>query len=217
MKKIVFTVISFFVLGLLSSVSSFAQEAKTVFVNMPDSLSPLLTAVNRADCIDFLESKMRAQVENRFGRKSEMTVLSPDYIRIQMSPQSIWQMKLLATSDTTKIICTVSTACGPVCDSDVRFYTTDWKELPDQDYLSQPDLNDFFIVPDSASYDFDEAHRHADMKLMRADFSKEGTNLTFTLTTPEYMGKETAEKLKPFLRRPIVYSWKDNKFIPDTL
>ena len=34
-----------------------AQEAKTFFKNMPDSLSPLLTAVNRADCIDFLDRK----------------------------------------------------------------------------------------------------------------------------------------------------------------
>lgn len=34
-----------------------AQEAKTLFVNMPDSLLPLLTSVNRADCIDFLEVK----------------------------------------------------------------------------------------------------------------------------------------------------------------
>jgi len=48
-----------------------AQEAKTFFKNMPDSLSPLLTAVNRADCIDFLESKMKAEVTNRFGGKSE--------------------------------------------------------------------------------------------------------------------------------------------------
>ena len=87
-----------------------AQEAKTVFVNMPDSLSPLLTKVNREDCIDFLESKMRAQVENRFGKKSEMTDLSKDYIRMQMSPQTTWQMKLLALNDTTNIICTISTA-----------------------------------------------------------------------------------------------------------
>ncbi len=55
---------------------------------MPDSLSPLLTKVNREDCIDFLESKMKAQVENRFGKKSEMTDLSKDYIRMQMSAQS---------------------------------------------------------------------------------------------------------------------------------
>ena len=88
-----------------------AQEAKTFFKNMPDSLSPLLTAVNRADCIDFLESKMKAEVTNRFGGKSEMTELAPDYIRIQMTPQSSWQMKLpgalrchLDTDDTAKLL-----------------------------------------------------------------------------------------------------------------
>ena len=62
---------------------AYAQEAKTCFVNMPDSLSPLLTAVNRADCVDFLASKMKAQVTNTLGGKSEMTELTADYIRIQ--------------------------------------------------------------------------------------------------------------------------------------
>ena len=38
-------------------VASQAQEAKTCFVNMPDSLSPLLSSVNRADFIDFLERR----------------------------------------------------------------------------------------------------------------------------------------------------------------
>ena len=62
--------IFFFVVGLFSLASLQAQEAKTLFVNIPDSLTPLLTKVNREDCIDFLESKMKAQVENRFGKKS---------------------------------------------------------------------------------------------------------------------------------------------------
>ena len=42
--------------------------------------------------------------------------------------------------------------------------------------------------------------------------SKENTELTVTLSTPDYMSKETAEKLKPFLRRPIIYQWKDGMF-----
>lgn len=113
--------IFFSVAGSISMTSLQAQEAKAVFVNMPDSLSPLLTKVNREDCIDFLESKMRAQVENRFGKKSEMTDLSKDYIRMQMSPQTTWQMKLLALNDTTNIICTISTACAPACDSRIHF------------------------------------------------------------------------------------------------
>jgi len=180
---------------------------------MPDSLSPLLTKVNREDCIDFLESKMRAQVENRFGKKSEMTDLSKDYIRMQMSPQTTWQMKLLALNDTTNIICTISTACAPACDSRIHFYTTDWQPLAASQFVTLPILNDFLNTPEpTAVYEFDEASRPADMLLMKADFNKENTELTVTLTTPDYMSKETAEKLKPFLRRPIVYQWKNGAF-----
>ena len=64
---------------------------------------------------------MKAQVENRFGKKSEMTELGTDYVRMQMSPQTSWQMKVLALSDTTKVVCLVSTACAPACDSSHAF------------------------------------------------------------------------------------------------
>ena len=100
-NKLVITIF-FSAVGLFVSTALQAQEAKTLFVNMPDSLSPLLTKVNREDCIDFLESKMKAQVENRFGKKSEMTDLGKDYIRMQMSVQSTWQMKVLALNDSDR-------------------------------------------------------------------------------------------------------------------
>ena len=116
-KLIVFLFVAGMGIGSLS-----AQLAKTCFTNMPDSLSPLLTAVNRADFIDFLESKMKAEVTNRFGGKSEMTELTPDYIRVQVTPQSTWQMKLLSVNDSTRLICTVSTVCAPACDSYIKFY-----------------------------------------------------------------------------------------------
>lgn len=205
--------IFFSVAGLFSLTSLQAQEAKTLFINMPDSLSLLLTKVNREDCIDFLESKMKAQVENRFGKKSEMTELSKDYIHMQMSPQTTWQMKVLALNDTTNVICTVSTACAPACDSSIRFYTTDWKALDESQFVTLPAMTDFLNTPDSTLiYNFDEARRSADMLLMKMDFGKENTELTVTLTTPDYMSKETAEKLKPFLRRPIVYRWENGAF-----
>ena len=198
--------IAFFIIGLFTFVSSQAQEAKTLFINVPDSLCPLLTKVNREDCIDFLSSKMKAQVENRFGQKSEMTDLSKDYIRMQMTPETTWQMKVLALNDTTNVICTVATACAPACDSSIRFYTTDWKPLTADSFITLPVMNDFLLTPDStAIYEFDEASRSADILLMKVDMNKENTELAVTLSTPDYMSKETAEKLKPFLRRPIVY------------
>lgn len=192
-----------------------AQEAKTYFKNMPDSICPLLSAVNRADFIDFLESKMKAEVTNSFGGKSEMTELSPDYIHVKMTPQSSWQMKLLSVNDSTKVVCVVSTVCAPACDSHVKFYTTDWKELPTSFYLPELPVLDDFIAEASDTvdiYEYQDARRQADMLLMKAELSARDTALAFTFTTTDYMSKEAAEKLKPFVRRPIVYIWNQGKF-----
>lgn len=192
-----------------------AQEAKTYFKNMPDSICPLLSAVNRADFIDFLESKMKAEVTNSFGGKSEMTELSPDYIHVKMTPQSSWQMKLLPVNDSTKVVCVVSTVCAPACDSHVKFYTADWKELAASSCLPALPLLDDFIAEASDTvdvYEYQDARRQADMLLMKAELSAKDATLTFTFTTTDYMGKEAAEKLKPFVRRPIVYTWNQGKF-----
>lgn len=40
-----------------------AQDIKSVFIALPDSLSPLLTKVNREDFGDFLASGMKAEVK----------------------------------------------------------------------------------------------------------------------------------------------------------
>lgn len=207
------TILISFLMGAVVALQ--AQEAKACFKSMPDSLCPLLSAVNRADFIDFLESKMKAEVTNNFGGKSEMTELTSDYLHVKMTPQSTWQMKLLAVSDTTKVICVVSTACAPACDSHIRFYTTDWAALPVSSYLPVlPTMSDFIAeAADSVhTYEHQDACRQADMLLMKADLSAKEATLTFTFTTIDYMNKEAAEKLRPFVRRPVVYTWDGKSF-----
>ncbi len=194
---------------------AYAQEAKTCFVNMPDSLSPLLTAVNRADCVDFLASDMKAQVTNTLGGKSEMTELTADYIRIQTTEQSSWQMKLLPLNDSTKVICVVQTACAPACDSHFKFYTTGWHELPAQDYLpATPAIADFIAEAADTTdvYEYQDARRQADLPLFKAELSKDDTSLTFILATPDYMAKDAAEKLRPYILPALTYAWRDGQF-----
>lgn len=194
-----------------------AQEARTLFVQMPDSILPLLTEVNRADCIDFLDSHMRAQVTNRFGTRSEMTHLSPDYIAIDMTARSTWQMKVLPLeTDTARIICTVSTVCGGACDSDVRFYSTEWKVLPTEQYLPAPPQTEDFLMPKPDSvetYHYRDAIQRADMSLVRITLSPDNRTLTFIYDTPAYLEKEAADKLKPFIRRALIYDWHGGKFV----
>jgi len=195
----------------------YAQQAKTLFVQMPDSLSPLFTEVNRADFIDFLESKMKAEVSNRLGGKSEMTKLTPDFIEIRTTAQSVWQMKLLPLNDSTKVICTVSTVSAPVPDSHVKFYNTSWQELPAESYLPAHtwSVADFIVQPsDSVDvYDYHHARRQADMLLMQISLDENEPKLLYSITTQDYMEKEVAMQLKPYLKSSFVCVWKEGRFV----
>lgn len=205
--------LSFFAL-LFCVLSVFGQDMKTVFVAMPDSLTPLLTKVNKEDCIDFLASNMKAEVKNRFDKPAEMKVLTEDYMQLQMTENSTLEMKLLPLNDSVKVVCMVKTVCVSACDSEIHFYTSDWKEkLSSADFLQKPSQDAFFVQADSASEEYALARKSADVNLMKAVLSKDDASLTFFYTTPDYMNKETREKLEPYLRKdPVVLQWQDGKF-----
>lgn len=194
--------------------SVMAQNMKSVFVAMPDSVTPLLTKVNREDCIDFLDSNMKAVVKNRFGNVAEMKVLTDDYVLMQTSEVGTLEMKLLPLADSTKVICMVKTVNVPVADSSVRFYTSDWSQQLDvKEFLQLPSMDAFFLPNDSLKDEAILTRKKADMHLMKAQLSKEDTSLTFTYTTPDYLNEEDREKLLPHLRKePIVLRWSEGKF-----
>lgn len=205
-----------FILLLLSTFNVYGQDLKSLFIAIPDSLSPLLTKVNREDFGDFLDSNMKAEVRNRFGNTSEMKKLTPDYLLLQTSSASLTEMKLLPVNDSTQIICVVNTYLAPVADSHLSFYDTSWKELPLESYLQLPE-EQLFYKPTQNSIQADSLKNlqaSADMYLLKASLSEKNSELSFTYTTPQYLDKETAQKLTPFVRcKPLVYQWRDGKFV----
>lgn len=197
-----------------------AQGVREAFVNMPDSILPILTKVNRADCIDFLDSNMKAEVKNRFDQPSEMTRLTKDYIAVQLSPQSRFEMKMLPVTDSTCVICTIRTVCSKACDSHIQFYANDWTPLALSDFIDLPSSTDFVPealpsqVADTLSTPWETLCAEADILLMQATLYDTVPTLTFHYTTPQYMGKESAALIVPLLTRDrIQYEWKDGKFV----
>ena len=199
---------------LITSQISWAQQVRQSFVNMPDSLSALLTKVNREDFIDFLDSNMKAEVSNRLGGKSEMTRLSDDFLEVKMTAESTFQLKVLHQADGTDVLCAVSTVCGPVCDSHIRFYTTDWQELDANTYLPKlPTLQTFLKpLPEDASYALRDIYRQADILLMKADLSPDAASLTFSFTTPDNLDKETAKQMEPYIIPSVTLTWNGKEF-----
>ena len=209
MRKVLLIVVS-----VLCGISASAQDMKSVFIAMPDSITPLLTKVNKEDFVDFLDSNMKAEVKNRFDGTAEMKVLTEDYTLVQTSEIGTLEMKLLPVNDSTKVICMVKTVCASACDSDVRFYTSDWsKELDAASLLQRPSADVFFLPNDTLSEEGVLNRKKADMHLMKVSLSKDVPTLTFIYTTPDYLNQEDKEKLLPHLRKePVVLEWKDGKF-----
>ena len=204
MKKILLLIL------MICTCSLQAQDMKSLFIAMPDSLAPLLTKVNKEDFGDFLASNMKAEVKNRLGKNSEMLKLTADYLDLKMSESSEVQMKLLPVNDSVMVVCVVHIYKGPAADSSIRFYSTQWEELPLSSYLTLPKEDAFYKAPvaEADQETYHNLRKQADMYLFVAKLSEKDNTLLYSYTTPDYLDKDTAEKLKPFLNaEPLKYIW----------
>lgn len=134
---------------LLASLTVRAGELKIqdVFKQMPNSVLPTLSENNRLDMLDFMASKMKAEVTNRLGGKSEMTVLTDTTLTIRMSEALQVEMLLLKPEDAagadSQVICLIETygRDSLSLDSQVSFFTISWEKLNNQPQLSVLDKN----------------------------------------------------------------------------
>lgn len=197
----------------ICTMSVSAQEMKAIFVNLPDSIEPLLTKVNKEDCVDFLDSGMKAVVKNRFDRSAELKVLTSDYLQMQLSDVSTLELKLLPLKDSVRVICMVKTVCASACDSDIRFFDTKWNELDASDFLKYPVEEVFYLPLDSLTDDVQELRAKADICLMKASLSADDSSLTWEYTTPLTLYKDDREKLISLLRKePLIMQWVEGRF-----
>lgn len=201
--------------SILLSFSANAQNINSVFVSMPDSLSPLLTKVNRQDFADFLSSGMKAVVKNRFGGKSEMLKLTDDYLKIKTTESSSEEMKLLPLNDSVNVVCVVKTYSGPAEDSRVYFYSIDWKELPSSEFISLPQHADFYRSTNDSINTVSKEEFTDEMFVMKAELSDEDNSIVFKYNTLETLGKENVELMKPYAVDSLKYKWNSGVYVKE--
>lgn len=209
MKHILYTYLLLFV--------TFIQvEAKTPMrewlTTMPDSVMPLLTKNNKLDFIDYYDAKMEAVVTNRLDGKSRMSELTDDFLQISYTQSSNITMKLLPISDSTDVLCMITTIEGTVSDSRIAFFDAQWQPLETTLYFTEPCMEDFRSTLQSDSTDgiWDKM----DIFFRTYSLEAENTELKCMLTTPDYLSTEDREKVIPCLRKePLTYCWTNGKYL----
>lgn len=136
MRKLLLSISLFLTLGL----SAQDVTMRDMFKQMPDSLTPYLTANNRLDFMDFIDSNMNAEISNSLGGKSKMLKLTDQYAEIILNEASSMTMLLLPVSvpvdSTSQILCMIRTYGKDVKESTVDFYSAKWRRLQTSDYLT---------------------------------------------------------------------------------
>ena len=191
-----------------------AQDMAAVFTTMPDQFIPQLESAWRKDLVDLYRSDKEAKLKNIMNGVSELKKLTPDFLELQSTDRCTIQMKLLPLINHTHIICMVTTVYGPVADSRINFYTTEWQPLDKED-LIDPVSESFFYKKkiDRNSASFIEAYSQIEMNLYHYHLDPDHTTLSVEYTTPQYLGKEGRKQLEPFLNKELlVYKWNKSRF-----
>ena len=123
------------VISVACALGAAAVEIKDVFSAMPDSVLPTLTRNNRLDMVDFIDSGMKAEVNDVFDGKATLDTLTADYLHLTLSEAVKVEMKLLQSSealaDTSDcVVCVVMTYGIKPKESSVRMFTSKWSPLP---------------------------------------------------------------------------------------
>lgn len=207
MKKLLF------ILLLIGSVANLSAQdvIKEFFLNAPVSITPLLSDVNKADFIDFLESGMKAKVKNRFGESVEMTKLTADFLQIKMSDRSELEMKIYRKNNVVEVIAVVNRVYAPSCVSTLEFYSRGWERSKIGKQLEMISLADFIPtknIPDAVRRDF----KAVDMELIKIELLEESDVITFSLNLEEYLEHEVYERISPYLVPTISYQWNGKRF-----
>lgn len=206
-----------FILSILVSVFMFglkAQDMAAVFTAMPDPKIPQLEHAWRKDLIDLYTAGKEAKLKNTMNGYSTLQKLTPDYLLLETTERSTMEMKLLPLVNKTYVVCVITTVNGPVPDSRVEFFTTEWQPLESEDMFVPVEAG-WFLKEEADKTDpaYLDAISRLDMNLIHYTLSPDNEQLTATYTTPLYLSKEEREKVLPFVKaEPKVYMWEKFHF-----
>lgn len=188
--------------------TAMAQEIDKLFVAMPDQYLPYLDSAWRKDLVDLYKSGKEATLKNTMNGQSTLKTLTADYLLLQATQRSTIELKLLPLVNNTHLICMVRTVFAPVADSQLRFFTSEWKELDAKEMFTPPTKVDF-------------VRKKADLKrldcididLFFYSLSANDNVLSIGYASPEYMSEEMKADVKPLLKEgPLVFKWDSFRF-----
>lgn len=203
-------ILTILLICVAASGSAYAEDLRTLFLNMPDSIMPTLTRSDRMDFLDFKDIGMKARATNKLGGESVMTELSERMLSVTTSGSGKVDMVLLPRKNGSNLICIIKTVTARYDDSRLEFYNENWTPVDAKQLIKLPRFDDYLtreaLRQDSLSY-----FKKISILRLQSITAVENT-LEFRYTSLDYIG-EDADRYRSWIKSdPIIYTWTGKRF-----
>ncbi|MDE7414092.1 MAG: DUF3256 family protein [Muribaculaceae bacterium] len=188
-------------------------RARDVFANLPVKTLDILSHNTRLDMLDYYDLDSIYQARNGMEGVSELVKVSPDYLKVSLTPVSTMEIGMLKPkkgNEPAAVVLYTVGADSQAEDTEVSFFDSDLKELPREKYLEYPDVLDFFNTNDKNIKELIEDL--VPFPTMRLTFLNGAEKLQGVLTVGEFMGEENFDKIKSYLKPDLTFVWDGKKY-----
>lgn len=124
---------------LLFPLSLPSRSIDSIFIGIPSQVLPILERNARLDMLDYYNAGMRAVGENTLGGQSVMLKKTADFVQLESTPASTWELRILTSGRDTLFLCIHSIKATGIS-SRLTAYDSDWKpwNQPPQSEVRRP-------------------------------------------------------------------------------
>lgn len=201
-------------------------SASEVFANIPLEVLDMLRPSTRLDMLDYYShADSLIVVADALGGKSQLLQVSPDYLKVSVTPISTLEIKILPTKKDPIVMAlytvsdsmrqpmesSLSSLRNPIglADTEVKFFDKDLKPLDPKKFLKAPALKDFFNLKDSGLTEKQLAEKLPFETIAYSSGPGE-TSLTATFTTLTTLSQEDRDQLTPLLTPSLSTNWNQS-------
>lgn len=182
---------------------SYSQNIDSVILDMPENIIPALSVDNRTMLL--VDSTARV-IPTVFGEVEKLTYRD-DYLKVKTSDVGTAQIKTLDTKNDTYIVCVIKTVCAPACDSDIKFYDSEWEEIDKSTLLPSMTVESFITFKDNQKHQTIYKSLLPDICLIDARFDDTG-KLVLKLDVEKYLSGEDLKKFnQTFELKELTFKW----------
>lgn len=187
--------------------------ARSVFEKLQISALEILPPSIRLDMLDYWDVDSVYKASNVMEGLSWLESVTPDYLKVRISPVSNLEIKILPTKK-GKIAMTIYTVGDDVQaqDSQVNFYNNALVEEPAEKFLVMPKVKDFFEIPKGSTTKMKEIEEMIPFPTIAFSANLENTNLEAKLTVEQYINQDDWNIAKLFVKPGITLVWKKDKY-----